>query len=233
MAGLNTTNKTNNMAPGFQYELAGIKVKDEKKQYFFIGNDIVPRGYIWLFPKGKTVANVGIGLVEPKEKTAKEYLDDWIKTQPELKNSSIIEVNSGGIPIGGLLDNMVLDNFMIVGDAAHQVNPLHGGGIGEAAKAGEIAGNVAIKAIKACDTSQKALDEYNKVWWTEHGEKLKKIEKYRKIYTDKLTDRDITIIFESINGEMVSELARGRGAEKLIKIMLKNPKLVMLARHFL
>ena len=50
---------------------------------------------------------------------------------------------------------------MVVGDAAHQVNPLHGGGIDEATIAGEIAAQIAIKAITKGDTTEKALQEYD------------------------------------------------------------------------
>ncbi|MCK5177016.1 MAG: geranylgeranyl reductase family protein, partial [Candidatus Aenigmarchaeota archaeon] len=231
IAGLNTTNLSKNIAPGFQYEMAGIKI-DSQKHYLYMGNKIVPRGYIWIFPKGGSVANVGIGLIEPKEKTAKEYLDDWIQTQPNLKNGSIIEVNSGGIPLGGFLDKMTRDNFMVVGDAAHQVNPLHGGGMSEAGHAGKIAAEVAIKAIKLKDTSNKILDEYNKRWWSERGNKLKKAEKYRKIYTDKLKDEDIINIFKYIDEDILLELTSGR-KEKIFKVLFKNPKLLLVAKYFL
>ena len=29
---------------------------------FFFGNDLAPGGYVWIFPKGRGLANVGIGL---------------------------------------------------------------------------------------------------------------------------------------------------------------------------
>ncbi len=30
---------------------------------FYLGKEIAPGGYIWVFPKGKNVANVGIGIL--------------------------------------------------------------------------------------------------------------------------------------------------------------------------
>ncbi len=231
MAGLNTKNRAKDIDSGFQYEMAGIELENSHRICLYFGNSIVPRGYIWIFPKGKTVANVGIGIAGNRKKTAKEYLDEWIETQPGIKKGSIIEVNSGGIPVGGLLKKMTLDNFMVVGDAAHQVNPLHGGGIDEATVAGELAAQVALKAINSGDTSDKTLQEYNSLWWKTRGKDLEKIEKYRKL-VEKLTDEDMNILAGAVSGTALLDFAVGKG-ETLIKILMKNPKLFKLARHLI
>ncbi|NOR85677.1 geranylgeranyl reductase family protein [archaeon] len=229
MAGINTTNIAYNMDSGYQYEMAGIKIKDPNKIYLYFGNNIAPRGYIWIFPKGKTVANVGIGIAGHHDKTAKEYLDEWIETQPNIKKGSIIEVNAGGIPVGGFLKNMVLDNFMVVGDAAHQVNPAHGGGIGEAARAGTLAAKIAIKAIRSKNISKKFLEEYNQVWWAKYGNNLENIEKYRLLF-EKLSDEDMNLITASINGNDILDISKGNG-KTLIDTLIKHPKLFKLSRH--
>jgi digeranylgeranylglycerophospholipid reductase len=51
---------------------------------------------------------------------------------------------------------------MIVGDAAHQVNPVSGGGIISGMIGGMIAGQVAAEAIEKKDTAH--LREYQKRW---------------------------------------------------------------------
>jgi len=53
---------------------------------------------------------------------------------------------------------------MVVGDAARQVNPLTGGGIDSAMRAGTIAGEVAAKAVEEGDTSKERLKEYERRW---------------------------------------------------------------------
>ncbi len=231
MAGLDTKNRAQDIDSGFQYEMAGLEFKNPHRIYLYFGTSIAPRGYIWIFPKGKTVANVGIGIAGDNKKTAKEYLDEWIETQPNIKKGSIIEVNSGGIPVGGLLKKMTLDNFMVVGDAAHQVNPMHGGGIEEAIIAGEIAAQVAIKAINSGDTSDKTLQEYNGIWWKIRGKNLEKIKKYRNL-VEKLTDKDMNILAGAISGTALIDFALGNG-ETVVKILMKNPKLFKLARHII
>lgn len=187
----------------------------------------------WIFPKGEDRANVGIGIGGiGYGKTAKQYLDEWIASKQELKKGSITEVNSGGIPVGGFLENMVGNGLVVVGDAAHQVNPIHGGGIKEAAIAGRIAGEVIAEAIKADDVSQKKLSKYNEIWWKERGEHLKKVEKLRQV-VEKLSDNDFNLLADVLAGEDLVEFTRGSGLGKLAKILMKKPKLALLAKHLL
>src|SRR2546430_7282388 len=46
----------------FQYDMMDCRLEDESKLEIFIGHKKAPAGYIWIFPKGKGTANVGIGL---------------------------------------------------------------------------------------------------------------------------------------------------------------------------
>jgi digeranylgeranylglycerophospholipid reductase len=231
-AGLDTTNKLVNVDSGFQYEMANLKLDDYKKIYLFFGNDVAPRGYVWIFPKGPDVANVGIGTALA-EKSAKEYLDKFIRENPEIfGKASIIEVNSGGIPVGGFLDNMVLDGFIAVGDAAHQVNPIHGGGMKEATVAGEIAAKVISGSVKAGNVSEESLSEYNKLWWDDRGKKLKKVERLRQV-VEKLSDNDLNMLAKALTGDVLIELSRGNKLTTLAKVMMRNPRLIKLARHLL
>jgi len=228
-AGMDTTNQIVNVDSGFQYEMSNLKMKDPRKIEIYMGNEVAPRGYVWIFPKGKDVANVGIGIAL-SEKTAKYYLDKFISDNPKIfVNASIIEVNSGGIPVGGFLDNMVSDGLVIVGDAAHQVNPIHGGGLKEATIAGQIAGDVIAKAIKKGDVSKKSLSEYNRIWWKERGHSLKKVQLLREV-VEKLSDEELNKLAEILNGEDLIDFSRGSKLLKLGKILIKNPKLITLAK---
>ncbi|HJW96799.1 MAG TPA: NAD(P)/FAD-dependent oxidoreductase, partial [archaeon] len=183
-----------------------------------------------IFPKGKNEANVGIGVRKPwAKKTALEYLNDFVQSQPGLKKGSIVEVNGGGVPVGALMENMVADNFMIVGDAAHQVNPIHGGGIAESFVAGRMAAQVAVQAIKKGDTSKKALSEYNRLWWKERGESLQKLVRLREV-TESLKDEELNWLAGYLQGEDLIEFARSSGLKKLGLILMKKPRLIKLAK---
>lgn len=229
IAGLPTGNTPKSIDSGHQYEMANIHLKDPHKLKFYFGTNIAPRGYVWIFPKGSHIANVGIGIAGNDEKTAKYYLDKWIDTQPDIKKGSIIEENSGGIPIGGFLETMTKDNFLAIGDAAHQVNPLHGGGLGESSHSADIAGKVIVEAIKSGDTTNKTLCQYNKLWWAKRGKSLKKIEKIVKVI-DRLTDAELNMMPACFSGQDIIDITAG-DVHRLVKILMKNPRLVTLAKY--
>ncbi|MEM5835223.1 MAG: NAD(P)/FAD-dependent oxidoreductase [Candidatus Aenigmatarchaeota archaeon] len=216
-AGINTTCSPFLVDSGFEYELANIKLRDEKKLEIFLGSEVAPRGYVWIFPKGKNRANVGVGIVGSNEKGARYYLDKFIASREELRKGSIIEVKGGAIPVGGFLRDMVKENVLLVGDAAHQVNPIHGGGIGEAMTASEIAAKVIKKALDKNDL--KILKEYNTLWYKSRGNTLKKIEKLREI-VEKLSDDQLNKLAEALEGEDIYDITHGNYL-KLVKTLLK------------
>ncbi|MEM7815491.1 MAG: NAD(P)/FAD-dependent oxidoreductase [Candidatus Aenigmatarchaeota archaeon] len=228
-AGIDTTIRLADIASSVQFEMAGVNIDPDRIELYF-GNEIAPAGYAWIFPKGEKEANVGVGVRKPwAKKTALEYLTDFVNSRPGLKDGSIIEVNAGGVPVGGLMEDMVTDNFMVVGDAAHQVNPIHGGGIGESFVAGRIAAQVAIKAIRKGDCSKKSLSEYNKLWWKERGEKLQRLVKLREVM-ESLSDEELNWLAGYLTGEDLVEFARASGLKKLGMILMKKPKLIRLAK---
>lgn len=233
LAEINTVNKPINIDSGVQFEMVDIKMEDPHKLDIYLGNKIAPRGYIWIFPKGEDKANVGIGVGGyGHEKTAFHYLMEFVKSKPELRKGSITEVNAGGIPVGGFLENMVGNGILVVGDAAHQVNPIHGGGMYEAAVAGKMAGDVIFECVQKEDVSQPALAKYNKIWWEQRGESLKKVEKLREVM-EKLSDEDYNMLAETLTGDDIVDFTHGNSLHKLGKILMRNPGLLALARHLM
>jgi digeranylgeranylglycerophospholipid reductase len=231
-AGLDTVNQLVNVDSGYQYEMSNLKIKEPDKIHLFFGNEMAPRGYVWIFPKGEDIANVGIGTAMT-EKPAREYLDMFIEAHPEIfKGAGIIEVNAGGIPVGGLLENMVANGLVVVGDAAHQVNPIHGGGMKEGTIAGRIAANVIERCLKEGDVSEENLSEYNRIWWEERGGKLQNVEKLRH-FMEKLSDKDMNMLAEVVDGDLMVELTRGNKLTTLAKLLMKKPGLLKLARHLI
>lgn len=232
-AGLNTTNLLVNIDSGYQFEMVGIELEDPHKIVFYFGNEIAPRGYIWIFPKGKDKANVGIGIGGSfAKKSAREYLHEFVENNENLKKGSITEVNAGGIPVGGFLKNMVLHGFLVVGDAAHQVNPIHGGGMKEAQIAGKIAAQVIAEALEVGDVSSKALSKYNELWWEQRGKELEKVQKLREV-VEKLSDEDLNFLAENLTGQDLIDFTHGKNLIKLAKLLIKRPGLIKLAKNLL
>ena len=227
-AGLNTTCNPKLIDTCLQYEMAGVK-SNPNFIHIYMGNKIAPRGYVWIFPKGNKTANVGVGVVPGKDIPG-HYLDNFIQGSNELSGASIIEVNAGGVPVGGLLKDMASNGFIVCGEAAHHVNPIHGGGIKEAIISGQIAAEVSIKALKMKDYSKKVLSEFNVKWWKERGEHLSNVEKVREIM-ENLSDDDFNMLADTFRPEDIVEFTRGAKLQVFAKALMKNPRLVALARH--
>lgn len=238
--GMNVKLDSYDIDSGFQYEMAGLNFKkmgiDKEMLHIFFGTKISPRGYVWIFAKKNNTANVGVGIGANEKGSAKEYLDKWISSHKEwFENASIIEVNSGTIPVGGLLEDLVDDNLVVIGDAARQVNPIHGGGIGTALEASLLASQVIEKAFKKNDFSKKLLDEYTRKWYEMRGNQFKKLVKVRHML-EKFTDDDFELMAKSINGEDVMKISHGDliSSAKIVSTkLIKNPGLVALMLKYL
>ncbi len=218
--GLKKAFKHKNMASGIQYEMVGVEMEDPNCIEFYFGS-VAPGGYAWIFPKGDDIANVGLGIVSKfTEKAAYEHLQEFIAKCPTTQNAKPVEMNSGGIPVGGMLKSIVADNLMIVGDAAGQVNPLTGGGIISALKAGKFAGEIGAAAVKDGDYSKKRLKEYEKRCKTEIGTIFKKYLKARN-YIQSLSDSDIDSIFKAFQSEEIENISPSEIIKLLVKISPK------------
>ncbi len=213
-----------------QYEMSGIDI-DSDFIHIFVGDEIARRGYCWVFPKGKERANVGVGVI-PGEKSAKFYLEKFINDRPEIKKGSIIEVNAGCVPVGDMIENMVTNGFLVCGEAAHHVNPIHGGGIKEAVISGRLAAEVISDALKKNDVSQKALSKFNSLWWEERGNKMKKVEKLREV-VEKLSDNDLNDLADALKPEDLIDFSRGSKLSVLAKVLMRKPRLLGIARHLI
>lgn len=151
-----------------QYLMDNVTV-DKGYCEFFVGHEIAPGGYVWVFPKGPDTANIGIGVcgLYTRKRSSTDYLHEFMAKR--FPNSTPLAMVVGSVPVGMTLQAIIADGVMIVGDAAHQVNPVSGGGIGTAMIAGEIAGRVGAEAVKAGDVSKQRLAPYPEEWDDVYG----------------------------------------------------------------
>lgn len=213
-----------------QYEMTNVDIVSDMVHIYF-SSMLAPRGYAWVFPKGKHRANIGVGII-PQEKKPGVYLNQFLALHPELHKGSILEVNVGCVPVGGMVNDMVTNGFVLCGEAANHVNPVHGGGIKEAVVSGQMAAEVISNCLKKGDVSKKALSEYNDMWWEGRGASLKKVEKIRETL-EKLSDQDINNLVDALEPEDLVCFARGQKISVLAKVLMRNPRLVTIARHLL
>lgn len=168
-AGLDTRVPSRDMESCAQYVVSGIDF-DPDAIYLHFGDRIAPGGYAWVFPKGVGIANVGLGIValkgegRPARDWLHAYLDSYFPTGTRTGYTV------GGVIVHTTVKRTVTDALLLCGDSAHMVNPLSGGGIVNAMKAGRLAGRTAADALRARDTSAARLQRYHDEWMALLGE---------------------------------------------------------------
>lgn len=167
-AGIDTTTHLRDMETCAQMTLTGVDLEDDVCEFYF-GNDTAPMGYLWVFPKGNGMANVGVGIsgMASKKRAAIRYLQDFIAER--FPGAGVLTTVAGGVPCAVTVDTLVKNNVVLVGDAAHQVNPMSGGGITSGMIGGRIAGEAIAAAIVHGDLA--LLQNYPRQWEKEVGAK--------------------------------------------------------------
>ncbi|MBS7655663.1 NAD(P)/FAD-dependent oxidoreductase [Candidatus Bathyarchaeota archaeon] len=208
----------------FQYTLSRCDIEDEHALSFYLGYSTAPLGYLWIFPKGNGVANVGVGV---RKGSPKFYLDNFIqKHQSIFQKSEILSFGGAPVIVSGQLPKVTNDNLMICGEAAGQVIPFTGAGIHTGIVAGKIAGVIAAEAIKNNDLSDKALMVYKKMFDEVFGRNIEKSLKAMRVF-EKLSDEDLNQLAEILSGEDVIDLANGLNIEKVAKKLFSHPILAV------
>src|SRR6058998_3518287 len=212
----------------FQYDIVDCRLEDESKLEIFIGHKKAPAGYIWIFPKGKGTANVGIGL---KGSGAKSLLDKFIQDHPNVFNHSKIERSQAApVPVGGEVEDYVTDNMMLCGDAAGQVIPLTGAGIHTSLVAGKVAGQVAGQAIQSNDVSRERLRKYSEQFDGLFGERISNSLKSLESF-ERFSDEDLNIITDYLEGQDLVDMANGLSPAKAVGLMVRHPILAIKVAH--
>jgi flavin-dependent dehydrogenase len=116
----------------------------------------------------------------------------------------------GLVPLGRPLPSMVYPGLLVCGDAASQVNPLTGGGIAPAVKAGYLAAITSAEAVENNDVSTKGMWDYNCGFAREYGAKHAALVIARDFLVS-LSDEELNYFLENIvTGEDLSQLMEGR-----------------------
>merc|ERR1712185_840866 len=152
-----------------------IRVSDEKMQFYeelaemYVGDDVSPDFYGWVFPKYDHVG-VGTGTVvnRPAIKQYQKAIRD--RCASKIEGGKIIKVEAHPIP-EHMRPRRVVDRAALVGDAAGYVTKCSGEGIYFAAKSGRMAAESIVKLMEGgsrLPTEQEIkvyLDKWDKKYW--------------------------------------------------------------------
>jgi menaquinone-9 beta-reductase len=137
---------------------------------FYLYEEILP-GYAWIFPLGAGQANIGVGMRLDTFREGKHNLQEILErflqmpairerlgSAAQLENIASWQLNLGSEK--GV--QRAYDGALLVGDAASLINPLTGGGIGNAVNSGWLAALVAHEAFLKGDLSRQTLGVYDR-----------------------------------------------------------------------
>jgi digeranylgeranylglycerophospholipid reductase len=226
-AGLDTRVPARDMESCAQYVLQGIDF-NPNAIYLQFSNAIAPGGYAWIFPKGVGIANVGLGVVALKSdgRNARQYLDDWVTRR--FPGGTRTGYTVGGVIVHTTIKQTYGDGVLVAGDAAHMINPLSGGGITNAMKAGRLAGKTAAAAICAGDTSAHRLAAYHHAWMELLGED------HLKYYRIKQALEGVDDAFFDKLAHTVNTIAPGKRTigRVFTHALIRHPQLIPVAARF-
>jgi len=168
-------------AAGVRAYYSGVKDLDPQGfiELIFL-KDLLP-GYLWVFPLPGGRANVGLGLrsdvVKTRRVDLKALMTQLLATHPQLRDrfaGATLEgsIQGMGLPLASKRRPISGDGFLLIGDAAHLIDPFTGEGISHAMISGVYAADLAAEALTERNTSAARLVAYDKRVWKRLGKEL-------------------------------------------------------------
>jgi digeranylgeranylglycerophospholipid reductase len=232
-AGIKTTLKPFDLETCAQYTMTNVDCPDAFCD-FYLGKKIAPGGYVWVFPKGNDVANVGIGVLSSMSESglALRLLDQFIARHPELRKGEPVRLLAGADPVAKPIES-VRDNLVLVGDAARQVDPITGGGLMVSVEGGKIAGEVIGEAVDTQTFTKDFLLKYETGWQAAYGKKLLRNYMVKEILVD-MEDKTLDMLADSLKDYKFEEFSTMSIIKALVgkhpSLMVKLMPLMKLAR---
>ena len=166
-----------------------IKISDEKMKFYeelaemYVGDDVSPDFYGWVFPKYDHVG-VGTGTVvnRPAIKQYQKAMRD--RCAEKIEGGKIIKVEAHPIP-EHYRPRRVVDRAALVGDAAGYVTKCSGEGIYFAAKSGRMAGQAISKVVAQTGrlpTQEQMISEYIKPYDKAYGPTYAVLDILQKVF---------------------------------------------------
>ena len=226
-AGLDTRVPARDMESCAQYVVSNIAF-DPDAIYLHFGHRVAPGGYAWIFPKSVGVANVGLGIVALRAdgRPARAWLDDYMARY--FPGGVTTGYTVGGVIVHPTIKRTVTDGLLVCGDAAHMVNPLSGGGIVNAMKAGRLAARTAVSALAAGDTSAPRLQQYHDEWMRMLGDDHLRYYRLKEAIS-KFDDSFLDGLARTVNGIPQQRRTLGR---IFASALVHHPTLVPVAARF-
>ena len=143
--------------------------------------DELPKGYFWIFPVGKNVYNVGLGVltnqIKGKKIDVKDAFHDIVNQNSDIRavlnGAELLDKVKGfRLPLWSRRQPISGEQMMLAGDAAYLVDPLQGHGIDKAMQSGVLAAEQAVLCFEQGDFSATFMQHYDEKVYTQIGKEL-------------------------------------------------------------
>jgi len=215
------------------------KIGDRVEAYF--GDQVIPRGYAYVFPKRRLVS-VGLGTwvetIREQKIDLWERLDNFIRHHPvasaKLQGSVVKLRQAHMVCCSGAVERTCGDGFLLAGDAAGFVSPIAMQGIWYAMKTGEAAGRSAVTALEENRGSYRMMEIYSRNLVARVTEDMKYGLEIRRRFLD--TEDQQEKIFAVLRRDkwfqhMVAEVLNGSISHKQWMVgLLRHPEKLIKAK---
>ncbi len=157
-----------------------------------------PGFFSWVIPASDGIGKVGVA---GKGINAISAIEKFLEQKGK---HSIIRKVFAPIWVNGPIDDFVLQNTVIVGDAAGQSKPTTAGGIYSCGVGGILAGKAISNYLETKNSDE--LKSYQKQWMQKFGKEFEKQLFARKML-ERLDNSTIDKIFDAITPEMISDIS--------------------------
>jgi digeranylgeranylglycerophospholipid reductase len=184
------------IAEVYSWEMKNVNLYKPNLEQLFFG-EFSPNAYSYIFPKSKTVANIGVGSIFPEKKMDKyfeEFLEiDHVKKQ--VKNAEFIIEKSKKAVWNNLADKWVYANVILAGDAANQNLKPFIEGILPSIICGDISGKIAFDIFCKKDLAHKDYQTQVEKLLNASFENSKKMQEFLNYFITKKGEEKYLIIF--------------------------------------
>ena len=204
-----------------QFRLGNLNLDEPEANEFYVGSKVAPGAYAWVFPKSSEAANVGLGVRRIHTEPAVHYLKRFMDSDDRFRGARVLAAAGGVTPVSGVIDRIVCDGLMLVGDAAGQLIPCTGAGVHAGVVAGRIAGEVSADAVEEGDVTAERLAEYERRFDELWGKRIRDSRKVIEML-DKFSDEDLNTLAEVLTSEDVLAMANGHDVPRVIARIVKR-----------
>lgn len=168
--------------------------KNKRFCEIYLNPDKFPGGYAWIFPQSNKTVNVGLGVQKLKNcPNPRKRLYETVLKMELFENSELIEKGGMDVSTRRSLSSLVGNGVLIAGEAGSIIDPVIGGGNGQALVTGKFAAEVACDALENERIDKESLWNYNLKYFAEkdsYGQKYTPVDAFR-IFLQSLSPKDL------------------------------------------